>query len=199
MSGAGLSRRDGGATGVQCSEVSVTYYTTTQLELTVVDCCNCGMRFAMTTNLNQRLRNKPGSTFYCPAGHSQHYTGKSAEQKLADAEAREVALRDQLHAAEADAEATRVRLLRDRHRFANGVCPCCNRSFENVRRHMTTKHPDYDASEITLPDVRLRYKCSCGRTFETPRGLAVHQGHSRSSNWTDPSEGKYWRHLTVTM
>jgi hypothetical protein len=119
----------------------MTYYTTTQLDLTVEDCCNCGIRFAMSSDLNRRLRDKPGSTFWCPAGHAQHYTGKSVRQKLEDAEAREVALRDQLHAAEADAEATRVRLLRDRHRFANGVCPCCNRSFENVRRAYDDEAP----------------------------------------------------------
>lgn len=173
-----------------------TYYTTTELRLDVEDCCNCGIRFAMPADLNRRLRDNPGTTFYCPKGHAQHYTGKSARQKLKDAEAREVALRDQLRAAEADAEATRVRLLRDRRRFANGVCPCCNRSFDNVRRHMESKHPDYDASEVNLP-ASLRCKCSCGRSFETPRGLAIHQGRQRSSDWTDPNQGNYRRHLTV--
>jgi hypothetical protein len=31
----------------------------------------------------------------------------------------------------------------DAYRIGNGVCPCCNRSFTNLRRHMTTKHPEY--------------------------------------------------------
>src|ERR1044071_1302400 len=52
-------------------------------------------------------------------------------QKLRDAEARETALRDQLEAAAREAETVRAVLLRDRHRFANGVCPCCNRSFDH--------------------------------------------------------------------
>lgn len=30
---------------------------------------------------------------------------------------------------------------------ACGVCPCCNRSFTNVRRHMTSQHPDYTIPE----------------------------------------------------
>lgn len=30
-----------------------------------------------------------------------------------------------------------------RHRAAAGVCPCCNRTFANLARHMGTKHPDY--------------------------------------------------------
>jgi hypothetical protein len=25
------------------------------------------------------------------------------------------------------------------------VCPCCNRSFQNLRRHMATKHPEFNA------------------------------------------------------
>ena len=28
-------------------------------------------------------------------------------------------------------------------RVAAGVCPCCQRSFINLRRHMTTQHADY--------------------------------------------------------
>jgi len=31
-------------------------------------------------------------------------------------------------------------------RVANGVCPCCTRSFANLRRHMETTHPEYKAS-----------------------------------------------------
>lgn len=177
----------------------MTYYTLAQLRLETQECCNCHMVFAMPADFRRRKLNRPGTAFYCPAGHAQHYTGKSAEQKLRDAEAREVALRDQLSAAEADAEATRVRLLRDRHRFANGVCPCCNRTFDNVRRHMQTKHPDYDASDITVGRAELRYKCSCGRSFASPRVLAIHQGRNRVGDWTDPDRSRYARHLTVTV
>lgn len=32
---------------------------------------------------------------------------------------------------------------RTRNRIANGVCPCCDRSFTNLQRHMASKHPDY--------------------------------------------------------
>ena len=27
-------------------------------------------------------------------------------------------------------------------RVHNGVCPCCNRSFQNLQKHMKTKHPE---------------------------------------------------------
>ena len=29
-------------------------------------------------------------------------------------------------------------------RIANGVCPCCNRTFVNVQRHMATQHKDFN-------------------------------------------------------
>jgi len=32
---------------------------------------------------------------------------------------------------------------RIKNRVANGVCPCCKRSFTDLRRHMETKHPKY--------------------------------------------------------
>jgi hypothetical protein len=31
-------------------------------------------------------------------------------------------------------------------RVSAGVCPCCNRTFQNVARHMKTKHPDIAAA-----------------------------------------------------
>lgn len=27
-------------------------------------------------------------------------------------------------------------------------CPCCNRTFQNLQRHMTSKHPDYVSLDV---------------------------------------------------
>jgi hypothetical protein len=35
---------------------------------------------------------------------------------------------------------------RIKNRIAAGVCPCCNRTFKNLARHMGNKHPDYKDS-----------------------------------------------------
>ena len=32
---------------------------------------------------------------------------------------------------------------RIKKRVANGVCPCCNRTFKDLAAHMSTQHPDY--------------------------------------------------------
>src|SRR3972149_10640671 len=43
-------------------------------------CCECGVAFALPLDFQVHKRNDGGS-FYCPNGHSQHYT-ESAERKL---------------------------------------------------------------------------------------------------------------------
>jgi DNA-binding XRE family transcriptional regulator len=119
-------------------------------------CCKCGIAFAMPVDYQKRLRNDH-STFYCPAGHGQHYTGKSEEQKLRD----QLAQRDATLQREQN-RANQLRHERDqiakahrkmRIRVMNGVCPCCNRSFENLRQHMATQHSDF-GQERTLKALR---------------------------------------------
>lgn len=172
----------------------------TNLRFVVEDCFKCGTLFAMTEDLWNRCQHDHSKSFYCPNGHGMVFTGKSDREKLKEAQARETALRDQLDAAVHEAEHVRQALLRDRQRFANGVCPCCNRSFENVRRHMASQHPDYDATRVTQTGT-VTFRCSCGRSFESLRGLRTHQGHQRGDNWVKRSQGGSWdrrmAHTTV--
>lgn len=172
---------------------NVTYYTT----LVAIDCGVCGIPFGVPGNLDRKWREE-GTLFYCPNGHHIGYSttenAKLRKQVEAGA-ARQRHLEDQLQATAQEAERVRVALLRDRHRFANGVCPCCNRSFPDVARHVATKHPDYDVTKV---DKRVVFKCSCGRSFGSLRGLRTHQGRNRSDDWYKPNKGSWWAHLTVT-
>lgn len=43
--------------------------------------------------------------------------------------------------------AARGQVTRIKNRVGNGVCPCCNRSFGNLHRHMQTKHPGWKKPE----------------------------------------------------
>jgi len=131
--------------------------------------------------------------WYCPMGHSRVWGGKTTEQKLEEAKSAETALRDQLSAAIREGELTRQALLRDRQRFLNGVCVCCNRSFENVRRHMSSQHPDFDVAKVADGQ---KFQCSCGDSFTTLHGLRIHQGRQRRAGWDKPSTSKWSAHLT---
>jgi hypothetical protein len=131
--------------------------TTINAQVTFVteECCECGVAFAITKEMQDRLKENH-KWFYCPNGHSQHYTGKSDAEKLreqlerAEREtARVRAERDQ-SAAEAAHERNRANgykgaAAKAKQRSAKGVCPVpgCRRHFADVERHMATKHPEF--------------------------------------------------------
>jgi len=112
-----------------------------------VHCCTeCGVSYALTDAYEQRRR-EYHDNFYCPNGHAQHYPQKNAaekERERGDRLERKLANRDEdLRAARASLTATKGQLTKTRKRIANGVCPCCKRSFANLHRHMAGQHPDY--------------------------------------------------------
>lgn len=122
--------------------------------LAVVVCCDCHMSFAVPADFQRRCREAgPDMTFHCPAGHSQYYATSeaqrlrdqlaSANRRLGYAETAYRFARDQADAAERTARAYKGHLTRARKRIGNGVCPCCNRHFANVERHMSSRHPGY--------------------------------------------------------
>jgi hypothetical protein len=109
------------------------------------ECCNCGIVFAMPDYLRKRLLTQ-GGNFYCPNGHSQHYT-KSENQRLReklDEQTREATRQaERAHQAELKAKKSAAELKRISKRVSAGVCPCCNRTFQQLARHMQCKHPKY--------------------------------------------------------
>ena len=120
-------------------------------QLTVMTCW-CGMRHAVPAELadyQERSHNdgRDVKGIYCPLGHTHVPAGKGAaeleREKRERAEARTKAVADQLQSEARAHRATKGQLTKARKRIGKGVCPCCNRHFANVERHMTTQHPDY--------------------------------------------------------
>lgn len=119
----------------------------------VIACFSCGSLFAVPESVNDEWL-RSGRSFYCPNGHSQHYT-ESTEKRLQaakDRAARLAASLDQERAAhdatERSRRAIKGQVTRVKRRVANGVCPCCSRSFADLHAHMTTKHPDYASADV---------------------------------------------------
>lgn len=123
------------------------------VSMVMESCCNCAMPFQMPEDFRQRALKDHSISFYCPAGHRQHYTGETREQSLARqlryAESRETSLRDQYEAEKRSAAAYRGHVTRIRNLVARGVCPVggCRRNFTNVREHMATVHPEFHTHE----------------------------------------------------
>lgn len=118
-------------------------------------CGNCGITYAMEEGFRAR-KQADKTTFYCPNGHGRMFTGRSDAEKLKDAEkdlvwtqGRLTHERDQREAAERSRNAFKGQVTKIKRRVGKGVCPCCNRSFQDLGAHMETKHPGYGESETT--------------------------------------------------
>jgi DNA repair exonuclease SbcCD ATPase subunit len=116
----------------------------------VIDQCYCGIQHAIPHQL-QKQAAEDGKGIYCPLGHKWFYA-ETVQQKLEreqqarrEAEQRIRATRELLHAEERSHAATRGHLTRHRKRAQAGVCPVqgCKRHFQDLERHIASKHPDY--------------------------------------------------------
>lgn len=122
--------------------------------ITLVDvaCCNCSTHFAMDAALRDQCLAK-GGTFYCPNGHAQHYTEptvpklkkqlENANKRVAWAEDSAARARVETETIKRQKAAIKGQLTKTRKHIANGVCPCCHRTFKQLARHMDSKHPDF--------------------------------------------------------
>ena len=115
------------------------------------NCCNCGVIFGLEQNHKAQLI-ESHRNFYCPAGHVQHFTGETDKDRAANLQQRFEEERRQRWAAEHRETLAKARLKRVKDRVANGVCPCCNRTFQNLHRHMKAEHPKF--KNLTEPKVK---------------------------------------------
>lgn len=119
--------------------------------LTVLACPECGVLYAIPEAMRAYAehRGRFEHMWSCPNGHELGY-GEDVADKLKRETERASRLRAQLDQTEASLRAqrgaaTRARNQRDkdRKRIAAGVCPCCNRTFQNLGRHMSKQHPKF--------------------------------------------------------
>lgn len=118
-------------------------YTTLEVDV----CKTCGIMYALPEEMLDRARKNPSIWWYCPNGHNWHFPVRTDEQKLAAARndlARERSRHDQTKASLSATKGVVTRQRKKLERVAHGVCPCCNRSFRDLKRHMKTKHPEYE-------------------------------------------------------
>lgn len=124
-----------------------------------ITCGQCEQPIYLSKEQEETLR-RSSATFYCLWGHSLHFPqGDSREDKLrrerdrlkqdaARLEQQITTLRESRDAAERRTAAMKGQVTRLKNRAANGVCPCCNRTFANLQRHMASKHAGFVAEEV---------------------------------------------------
>ena len=128
----------------------------TQLDFEIIQCCNCGIDMVMAADYVERRR-KDGETFYCLNGHPQSFrqteTDRLKEQLAKEAKTRELLetrLKDANDRADANYRslvAQKGQVTKLKKRVQHGVCPCCNRTFANLGRHMQGQHPEFSAED----------------------------------------------------
>lgn len=115
------------------------------IETVSMECCSCGTAFVLTNAKYRRCKDEKES-FYCPNGHSQSFVQSEIQklQKQIDQEKRNVAYeRDRAERHLKSSTALKGEITKLKNRIGNGVCPCCNRSFQNLKRHLECKHPEF--------------------------------------------------------
>lgn len=132
-----------------------------ELSVTIeqIYCCNeqCDAMIIMPARVMDRFRENH-KIFYCHFGHPQSFTGKNEKQKLQDQLDKSERLRERackekewvqqdLKNEKNSNRALKGVITRTKNRVKNGVCPCCKRSFSNLKDHMSTKHPKYGDNE----------------------------------------------------
>ena len=122
-------------------------------DLATVVCGSCGGIYAIAERYHKH-KQELGGYWNCPYCQCSWGFGTSTidklNKKLADAQRqveqecklKEWAQQD-ARLAENRRRAAKGQLTKVKKRIGNGVCPCCNRSFENLRNHMLAKHPTY--------------------------------------------------------
>ena len=122
-----------------------------------VSCACCGIFYFVPADwLNEKKRT--GDDGSCPNGHSWAYRDTTADilrRERDSLKQQQARLRDRIEeeqrwrqSAERSAAAHKGQVTKLKKRASAGVCPCCNRSFENLRRHMNAKHPDYTKLDV---------------------------------------------------
>ena len=130
-----------------------------ELEITI--CWNCSGTYAMSAQYMARRRDD-GFSWHCPYCKQGTSFRTSKVTKLEKELARQknatkyqrqekemyLRQRDTLERSRNGMKGVLVREQNKLKRVRNGVCPCCNRSFVNLQRHMAGQHPKYKTEDM---------------------------------------------------
>jgi hypothetical protein len=119
---------------------------TKTITLELHECPVCGVPYGLTDGYEERRRHDH-KTFYCPNGHTLSYDRENREEKLKrqleQTSSQLARTQSSLETSRRSKAAIKGQLTKTKRRVANGVCPCCNRTFADLAAHMHGQHPEY--------------------------------------------------------
>jgi len=111
-------------------------------------CIRCGVDFAIPEDMIKSFR-RSGGFYHCPNGHPQgwekgaeHTRIKELERELEQERERKRLALARENEAKAQLTKAEAKIEKQKKRTRAGVCPCCDRTFSQLARHMATKHPE---------------------------------------------------------
>ena len=168
------------------------------ITLTTHQCGNCGITWAMPAEFIA-ARRRDGERFYCPNGDARVFRETEVDRlrgELESVKRSKQYLSDRLESEERRHAATKGQLTKTKKRINGGVCPCCNRSFVDLARHMAGQHPGY-VSGVDRDDC-----ATCDRSITRKGGAWRHDdgrvkshepipaGNSSLASWSKPDTEK---------
>lgn len=133
----------------------------------VLTSCWCGIQHGIPQDLynhvlRQRNNGERQQDIYCPLGHAWTFAGQGTAERLRlenerlerviESRRRSIeVLRQERDHEKRKVAAAKGRITKLKKRIAKGVCPCCNRYFPALHRHVAQEHPEYVLPEgVTL-------------------------------------------------
>lgn len=126
-----------------------------------VTCCTCKVEFGLSNEFYKTARQMAEQmNWYCPAGHKQHFSSGETEVDRLRRERNQLKQRGAMQqdiineiagerdAAQRSAAGYKGVATRMKNRAKAGVCPCCNRTFQNLARHMKSQHTEEDLTNV---------------------------------------------------
>lgn len=113
----------------------------------------CGVPFGMSEGQYARQQKlKREGSWWCPScGSCRQFAGPTEADQLRQQLQRERLAHEATQGRAAALAEQRDSITRAhkkmRRRIANGVCPCCTRTFQNLLQHMRTQHPEFDSRQ----------------------------------------------------
>lgn len=121
-------------------------------EFVLMACGECGIEFHLPQHFYNE-RKETGNNWYCPNGHCRVFKEADSVKYRREAERlrQQIAQKDdEIAEQKRKVAAARGETTKIKKRINNGVCPCCNRTFTNLHRHMTTQHPDFGDNVVPI-------------------------------------------------
>jgi uncharacterized protein (UPF0212 family) len=112
------------------------------IDMRALQCGECGVDF-YAPEFMMAEKQRAGGDWYCPNGHCRVYTETTEKKLRKELEEKQKELIEERSARWNEAairQKAERELKRVKKRVGAGVCPECNRTFQQLARHMACKH-----------------------------------------------------------